>query len=178
MIFDDVEDATMLGNYWPKGALGSIVLTTRNPDVAKTCARCRLEVPLFTREESEEFLFFLNSNVDQNDAFEKSAVTKIAHEVDGLPLILNLVASHTSSIASSYHTFLQDYAEIDRDFEFRSFDSCLRGLTVYQKCVDTTWLIELRNMQPNARMLMETLAFLDKDGVPLAFFGDIPTDCK
>jgi NB-ARC domain len=178
VIFDDVEDIKMLEQYWPKGALGSIILTTRNPEVAKTYAPCSIEVPLFTRNESEELLLSLNSSVDRKSSFEKSAVTKIADRVGDLPLALTLVASYASSIASSYHTFLESYAEVDRDFLFRGLGNHLRCPQAYPKSVDTTWTLGLQNANPNARMLMETLAFLDKDGLPLAFFGTVETDRK
>jgi hypothetical protein len=178
MVFDNVEDVAMLEQYWPKGALGSIILTTRNPDVAKTYAPCCLEVPLFTRKESEELLLCLNSRVDQNTSLEQIAVTKIAHRVGDLPLFLNLVASYASSIASSYHTFLQSYVESDRDFLFKGFGNHLRSPQAYQKPVDTTWTLGLQKTNPNARTLMETVAFLDNDGLPLAFFGAVATDRK
>jgi hypothetical protein len=178
LIFDNTEDVTMLEPYWPKGAIGSIILTTRNPEVAKTYAPCRLEVPLFTRKESEELLFSLNSSAHQNNSLERSAVTKIADKLSDLPLALDLVASYASSIASSYKTFLESYAEIERDFLFLGPGNQLRSPQTYQKSVDTTWTLGLLNLDPNARMLMETLAFLDKDDLPLTFFGVVPIDSK
>jgi hypothetical protein len=177
MIFDNVEDVAMLEHYWPKGALGSIMLTTRNPIVAKTYAPCYLEVPLFTRKESEEFLLYMNSS-DHRNSLETNAATKIASSVGDLPLALSLVASYASSIACSYHIFLQQYPEIDRDFLFQGLGDHLRTSQAYQESVDRTWTLGLQNADPNARMLMETLAFLDKDGLPLAFFEAVPIECK
>src|SRR5271155_5285644 len=84
MIFDNVEDVAMLEQYWPKGALGSIMLTTRNPIVAKTYAPYYLEVPLFTRKESEAFLLRMNSGDGQHNSLEAKAVTKIASSVGDL----------------------------------------------------------------------------------------------
>lgn len=178
LIFDNIEDVTMLEPYWPKGAIGSIILTTRNPDVAKTYAPCCLEVPMFTRKESEELLFSLNSRIDQNDSFERSAVTTIANKLGDLPLALTIVASYASSIASSYKTFLESYPEIERDFLFRGPGNQLRNRQTYQKSMDTTWTLGLLKMDRNARLLMETLAFLDKDGLPVAFFGVAQMDSK
>jgi hypothetical protein len=178
MIFDNVEDVAMLEQYWPKGALGSIMLTTRNPIVAKTYAPCYLEVPLFARKESEEYLLYMNSSDDQNNSLETTAAAKIAGSVGDLPLALSLVASYARSIACSYHIFLQQYPEIDRDFLFQGLDDHLRTSQAYQESVDRTWTLGLQNADPSARILMETLAFLDKDGLPLDFFEAIPIESK
>jgi hypothetical protein len=178
MIFDNVEDVAMLEQYWPKGALGSIILTTRNPIVAKAYAPCYLEVPLFTRKESEAFLLDMNSGDDHNNSLETKAATKIASSVGDLPLALSLVASYASSIACSYHIFLQQYPEIDRDFLFQGLGDHLKTSQAYQESVDRTWTLGLQNADPSARTLMETLAFLDKDGLPLTFFEAVPIERK
>ena len=178
MVFDNVEDVAMLEPYWPKDALGSIILTTRNPIVAKRYAPCYLEVPLFTRKESEEFLLCMNSVDDKNGSLETNAATKIASSVGDLPLALNLVASYASSIACSYHVLLQKYPEIHRGFLFQGLGDYLRAPQAYQKSVDRTWTLGLQNADPSARVLMETLAFLDKDGLPLDFFEAVPMERK
>jgi hypothetical protein len=178
MIFDDVKDVTILEEYWPKGALGSIILTTRDPEVARTCAPCCLEVPVFSRMESEELLLSWNNNIDQNDPVEKNAVTKIAERIGDLPLALSLVAGYASSIASSYNDFLQNYPVIDRDFLFRGPGNQPRISQAYQNSVDSTWTHGLQTTDLNARLLMETLAFLDKDRLSLEFFKTVPAERK
>lgn len=178
MIFDDVNDVTILGQYWPKGALGSIILTTRDPEVARTYAPLRLEVPVFRRKESEELLLSWNHGIDQNDAVEKNAVTKIAERMGDLPLALTLVAGYVSSISSSYDTFLKNYPIIGRDFLFRGPGNQSRSPQAYQKSVNSTWTHGLQTMDPNACLLMETLALLDKDGLSLEFFRAVPAEHK
>ena len=178
MIIDGVEDVPTLEHYWPRDVLGSIILTTQNPEVAKKYSPCRLKVPVFTREESEELLFSLNSSADQYVSLEKDAVTRIADGSGDLPLALNLVGSYANSVACCYHNFLQIYPEPERDFLFGGVVNHLGNLQTDQKSVATTWTLGLQNAKPNVRVLMETLAFLDKDGLPLAFFGAIPTDRK
>jgi NB-ARC domain len=131
MIFDNVEDVATLEQYWPKGALGSIMLTTRNPIVAKTYAPCSLEVPSFTRKESEEYLY-MNSSDDQNNSLEANAAAKMASSAGDSPLALGLVASYASSIACSYHVFLQQHPEIDRDFLFQVLGDHLRSPQAYR----------------------------------------------
>lgn len=48
----------------------------------------------------------------------------------------------------------------------------------YGKSMDTTWTLGLQKTDQHTRLLMETLAFLDKDGLPLEFFRLVPVERK
>src|SRR5271170_3050478 len=85
----------------------------------------------------------MNSSDHQN-SLETNAAAKIASRVGDLPLALSLVASYASSIACSYHIFLQQYPEIDRDFLFQGLGDHLRTSQAYQESVDRTWTLGLQ----------------------------------
>lgn len=178
MVFDNVDDAQTLEDYWPRDARVSVIITTQNPSVARTYGAKVVEPPLLTPEQSRDFMLRLNPAAVGTLVSEQKAVDHIADRLGHLPLVLDLIGSYAASISSSYGVFLQKYATFDQDFLFSGSASGRHSARTYQASVNTTWTLKLQHMNQGAKLLMNTLAFLDPDGMPLTFFEKNDEEAK
>jgi hypothetical protein len=165
VIFDNVEDPSLLETYWPNGACGTIIVTTRNPQVARKYSVSHINVSPFTRVEGQTFLtskILHNAHISSNDFAAAGFVTdRLGH----LPLALDLVRSYIASSGMSLASFLHAYNSFAPDFLF-NHDTSHWDSQSYQRSVDTTWTFTLQKMNTNARLLMDILSFMDSKGVP------------
>jgi hypothetical protein len=178
IVYDNVNDARPLEDYWLKDARVSVIVTTQNPSVARTYGAKVIEPPLLTSEQSRDFLLRSNPAADGSRVSEQNAVDHIAHRLGHLPLVLELIGSYAASTSSTYEVFLQKYTDFDQDFLFNGNASRTDSARTYQTSVNTTWTLKLQRMSQDAKLLMNTLAFLDPDGMPLTFFEKIDEKAK
>lgn len=177
MIFDNVEDAATLTPYWPNGARGSIIITTRDPNLARRYVRAqaRIEVCPFSDKEGEAFLLSL-VHQDGGDARkfpdgERSTALQISKTLGNLPLAIHLVGSYVSSTGMTLSRFVETNKDFEREFIFN--EAPHHGdAQEYQQSINTTWTLKLQSTTDSARLLMDILAFLDADGVPSILFSE------
>jgi hypothetical protein len=169
VIFDNVEDPTLLEAYWPNGACGTIIVTTRNPQVARKYGFSHISVSTLTRAEGQKFLtskILGDAHVSPNDLEAAGLVTdRLGH----LPLALDIVRSYIASTGTSLTSFLRDYTSFAPEFLF-NHDTSHWDSQSYQRFVDTTWTFALQTMNANARLLVDILSVMDSDGVPSIWF--------
>lgn len=166
VIFDNVEDPTLLGSYWPNGAWGTIIVTTRNPQVARKYSSSHINVPPFTRAEGQRFLtskILHDAQVSSND-FEAAGL--VTDRLGHLPLALDLVRSYIVASGMSLTSFLRAYTSFAPEFLF-NHSTLHWDSQSYQRSVDTTWTFTLQTMNANTRLLIDILSLMDSDGVPL-----------
>lgn len=186
-----MEDAKVLEKYWPSGAVGAVILTTRNPDIAKRFAdpRNTLEVSPFAQEEAESFLQRMTApSCDQTtmtgdsrpknwiepDSSEFSAIRQIASSLGCLPLVLDIVGSYVASNGMSYDRFLTVHQDFGRGFVLDSENS----VDTYQSSTENTWTFVKSYLAEEPLLLLQMLAFLDPDGVPTELFEENDVDKK
>lgn len=174
LIFDNAEDPALLDAYWPKGANGSIIVTTRNPDIARLFAISRIELGPFNKTESREFLVKLvySEDAEQVDFNESAsnAADQIASALGHLPLALDLVGSYAAATGMTLPRFLEVHCEFDRRFIFQGSTSLHWDAQAYQRSLNNTFTFNLEFMDPISRLLIDIVAFLDPDGVPTTLF--------
>jgi hypothetical protein len=169
LVFDNVEDPGLLDAYWPKGAHGSIIVTTRNPDVQRY-AMSKIELGPFNETESREFLLKLvyNENAEQVD--HSNAADQIATTLGHLPLALDLVGSYAAAAGMTLPRFLEVHSKFDRKFIFQDPTNLCWDAKAYQRSLNNTFTFNFDYMDPVSRLLIDIVAFLDPDGVPTALF--------
>lgn len=175
VVFDNVDHKSTLQHFWPAGAHGSVLVTTRDASVARHFGQQALEVPLFTRSESMHFMFEIHPTTERTSPTEIEAVKCIAERSDNLPLILGSIGGYTSSISSSYQVFLQHYSDFDRNLIFQQGTS---DTSSYEASISTTWTMALSRIDPSAKDLMETIAFFDPDSIPINLLENRNIDDK
>jgi hypothetical protein len=176
LIFDNVEKASIIEPFWPTGSHGCIIITTRNPSVARHLGQDTIAVPLFTAAESSRLLFAVNTGSDELEIAEKDAVKLICTRLGNLPLVLHRIAVYADSIHTSYQSFIRHYPDFDKHLLFENHDD--DAVSSYQASISTTWTMALPSMELDARSLMETVVLFDPDSIPLELFEPCIMDDK
>jgi hypothetical protein len=106
---------------------------------------------------------------------DRETASKISQAVGNLPLALNLVGRYISSTGMSSRRFLDTNRHFERDFLFNEATH-LWDAQSYQNSINTTWTMNISPsgsksvLDNNTLSLIQMLAFLDGDGVPLSLF--------
>jgi hypothetical protein len=182
LVFDNVEDPVLLNPYWPKGAKGTIIVTTRNPEVARLYPAFRIEIQPFSNVDSRKFLIKIvyedaDENYDPSSADVASA-DQVASALGHLPLALDLVGSYTASRGMTLPRFREVHGEYDRKFIFQNPTGLHWDAQAYQRSLNSTFTFNLEFMDSNTRLLIDLVAFLDPDGVPTSLFHPKPRERK
>ena len=179
IIYDNIQDCKILEQYWPRATKGAIIMTSRNPGIARhfTNVQARIEVLPFSLPDGESFLLsLLQDNENRHSSEEdREAASKISLAIGNLPLALNLVGSYILSTGMSSRRFLDTNRHFERNFLFNEATH-LWDTQSYQNSINTTWIINTSPpgskpvLDNNTLSLIQMLAFLDGDGVPLSLF--------
>jgi hypothetical protein len=174
IVFDNVEDPVLLNPYWPNGAKGTIIVTTRNTEVARLYPAFKIEVQPFSNVDSRKFLIKIvyadaEEDYDPNSADIASA-DHVASALGHLPLALDLVGSYTASRGMTLPRFREVHGEYDRKFIFQNPASLYWDAQAYQRSLNSTFTFNLEFMDSSTRLLIDLVAFLDPDGVPTPLF--------
>jgi hypothetical protein len=126
LILDNVDDPSILKDYWPPEGKGSILLTSRDPLARTRAFRINSGVTLqpFDEHDAAKFLVGLTENEaenededdeyqnvtrDTNDGEVSVEAVAIAKRLGGLPLALAQMAGIINRRYLSYHEFLSMY---------------------------------------------------------------------
>ncbi|KAK2593350.1 hypothetical protein QQS21_008960 [Conoideocrella luteorostrata] len=176
LIFDNVENLSLLDSYWPKAGKGSIIITCRSPEIGKRFCHeelGRVQVSPFNRGVASDFLLSLIDKQHCATDEEARVALNISDSVGRHPLALDMVGCYVRRCGYSLVRFIQQHPSFEQDLLFRDnlrvwsenmyqrfFNNSLGlGSTVYNHALD-----------PFSECLVQMLAFLDADGVPLDFF--------
>ena len=187
LIYDNAEREQLLKGYWPMGARGSILLTSRSfYNFFEDDQRHGETVPLFTEEERWELLMsrlgpkWQAEHFNESDMManvERAAARTLLDRTGGLPLaighastlILNpKIGAHDgdTSVRGFLELFYKSH-EILPKRQTGSRDTLIHSL-------DTIWSIAFDNLSSNARALLGVLALLSPDSILLDLF--LPSD--
>jgi tetratricopeptide (TPR) repeat protein len=157
LIFDNAEDSDSVRDYIPRGSLGHIIITSRNPiwaGVAKS-----LPVTSLPLDKAIEFL--LKRTGSQDEATAKT----LAEAVGCLPLALEQASAYIETSGSTMARYLDL-------FEKRQPELLKRGKpsTEYPDTVAKTWDISFENVKEEnetAAELLQLCAFFAPDDIPV-----------
>ncbi|CAK7200406.1 hypothetical protein SEUCBS139899_003101 [Sporothrix eucalyptigena] len=166
LIFDNVDDASLLDAVWPSSDRGSIIITSRSPGVAAQRTTTTLPLRCFSETAGKSALQALagteqtEKSALADDPAEAEAVNKICQLVGGLPLAMVQIGNFIRNRSCSYAEFLRMYEKSAEKILKRS-DKPVE----YEHTVLTTWELSLHGLSDDGRHLQNLLAFLDPDGV-------------
>ena len=159
LIFDNADDPDVLSHAWPYDAQGSILITTRNPNLALDHAAGGLQIYPFDELDGAGFLLKLTS-VDPNSQPNQDLAKDIAHTLGSLPLALSQVGGFINQRKIPLHDFLPLYRRTAE-----RIDSKKTITTNYEHTISTVWEMSLSKLSGHARLLQQILAFLDPDKI-------------
>lgn len=168
LIFDNLDDLTLLDNFLPTLTRGHVLLTTRN-HITGTLAH-KIEVETMSVEAGALFLLQRAKRLPAETS-NRSMLTEhenarlIAKLLGGLPLALDQAGAYIEETGDSFSNFLTLYQTHRADLlQWRSDFA-----TTSPESVFTTWFLafkKIRQANPLAGNLLHFFAFLDSDGIP------------
>lgn len=161
VIFDNADDPTLLGDYWPDGP-GSVLVTSRDPLAKTLFSASSLGVDLgpLSDEDGGALLLRLTESDDSPEEDAESIARSISHDFAGLPLALTQMAGIIRRNDLSLSEFLSLYQEEEERTALYS-SKFNTGAAVYQHSIATVWAFE--KLSEEAKVLLRAASFLDPD---------------
>jgi hypothetical protein len=181
LIYDNAEREQLLRGYWPVGARGSILLTSRSfYNFFEDDKRHGETVPYFTEEERLELLMRLLGSEWEAKHFddhelnpeamwvdvERAAAKTLLDRTRGLPLAIYHAASLVKNGKAgrypgdtSVRGFLETFIDSHKTLPSRQTGPREAGVHT----LDTIWSIAFKALSPNAKAILGVLALLSPD---------------
>ncbi|KAF2656291.1 TPR-like protein [Lophiostoma macrostomum CBS 122681] len=164
LVFDGVEDGSVLNEVWPYNGPGSILVTSRNPHSWSAS----WELRPFNVHDAAEFLL-RHTERDPPDE-EKAAAAAVANRLGGLPLALSQMAGIIVHRNLSFKEFLHLYDKQQGPQEFLDLRlmNPRPSLSNYEYNVASVWAFDRLDA---GGALINVLSMLDPDGISEKIFA-------
>lgn len=161
LVFDNAEEEEEILEFIPRGGIGHVLITSRNPSWNN--ANC-VELNKWPREDSVSYLM---SQVEKED---EDSASQLAEELDDYPLALSQAAAYIKKRKKT----LSKYLNL---FEKHKLDVLERGKpsSSYKNTVTTTWEIAFREIEvesPAGADLLNLCSYLAPDEIPMNLILD------
>lgn len=178
LIFDNVDDPCHIEPYLPQATKGSVIITSKRADIAYRFASkplARILIEPFTTEIGSKFLLSLVKGEAVPSKDDGELARKVSRAVGNHPLALDLLGSYMRKCNKSLRRFTQEHQRYDRAFIFQP-DLPQWTENAYLRFVSDTWTMNLSagdiRFDSSARLLIQMLAFLDADNVPVSLIKE------
>jgi tetratricopeptide (TPR) repeat protein len=155
LVFDNADDPARIKEYIPRGGLGHVLVTSRNPNWRGTASPLSVEV--LEREESVDFLVKRTGKTDTESA------SALADALGDLPLALDQAGAYIEAAGISLSSYLDMFNTHKTKLLCRSSPS-----TDYPYEVATTWNISIGAVRKTCQAgvdLLNLCAFLAPDDI-------------
>lgn len=169
VVFDNADGIDILGDYWPTGENGSILVTSRDP-LAKSFRSFSMPgIDLGPLPEAEAAQLIRNLTACDNSEAEREASTKMATQLGSLPLAILQMSGIIRRRQWSVQEFVEKYAQ---DTRYRSLRKVGNNpqLSRYGSTLATAW--NFTDLDANALQLLMCLSMLNPDRVQEYLFTD------
>lgn len=159
MIYDNADDTSFLHHALPRYGNGSVLITSRDPDVISmaACESCAVH-PL---EEDAAASLFSQVADYSGEAAEQDLVAKsMAQRLGGLPLAIVQVANAITQAMVPLHGILSFYDE-----NLEAINASQIDLGGYERTLATVWECTLRSLSGQSRHLANIFCLLDPDAI-------------
>jgi hypothetical protein len=173
LVFDNVEKLETLQPFWPKTNTGSIILTTRYTDIGPTVSPNHWNLQPFDAIMGGQMLAKLigESQNASNDAVEA------AQMLGGLPLAIAHVAGFVRESAVTLSEFRDIYGSRDNQMDINALENQASTFQ-YNRSLSAAWTISIASLPSESRTLLDTIFFLDPDGIPEELFKKGAKECS
>ena len=164
IVFDNVDCADTLEDFWPKEAVGSILVTCRDPLIKSSIylRNTGIVVPELREEEGISLLLRLTSRESDEDDVKQAP--KVVQALGRYPLAIAQMSGVILVRDLSFIEFLELYSQ---DIERREMLGISEGqsssLRRYNQTLGTVWALDDLK---EGRALLEVISFLDPDSIP------------
>lgn len=168
VLFDNVDDADILDDYWPMGSSASVLITSRDP-LLKTyidtddSGHSGISLQSFDQSEATNFLLKLTRR--ERELGEEVSGQAIVEALGGLPLAITQMAGVIARNELSFTEFLEMYGKENAHAQlFKLQVGRLKSRTQYDHTIASVWALE--GLGDGAASLLGVLSLLDPDGIP------------
>ncbi|HET8845158.1 MAG TPA: FxSxx-COOH system tetratricopeptide repeat protein, partial [Ktedonobacteraceae bacterium] len=172
LIFDNVEELSLIKPFLPASNQGAILLTTRLQGLGSLARP--IELPLLNRDEGCAFLLARTHYADHHtpdyliDSTQQLAAQAIATQMDGLPLALEQAGAYIE--ATGCH--LSEYLQLFEQRQYRLLEEH-EPSSDHPHSVSRTFSLAFQQVEqrhPLAADLLMICAFLAPEAIPEQFF--------
>lgn len=168
LIFDNVEELSLVKPFLPTSDLGALLLTTRLQTLG-TLAQ-QVDLPPMNIQEGVDFLLARTNHKAsiESDQQEYAAAYTIITEMGGLPLALEQAGAYINATRCS----LMDYLHLFQEVQHRLLDEH-EPSSDHPLSVNRTFLLAFKQVEqrnPLAAELLTACAFLASEAIPEMFF--------
>lgn len=156
LVFDDADNIDDVSQYIPASNQGSVILTSRRRDII-ILKSLEIQVAPIGLDTGAKLLDSLMQNEDSS-----GLAREIVNLLDGHPLAICQAAKYAETTAATYREFLELYTTKLFNFSNAS-DARIHSI---HGLFETT----LASVSPDARRLLEYMAFTDPDQIPEELF--------
>lgn len=162
IIFDNVDNADVLPDYWPKTGRGSVLVTSRDPWARHNdFIQNGVDLPPLSTTESAAMMQRL-THVSAGGS-QQGALLAIAERLGGLPLAINQMSGVFRQRKLTYTLLLRFYNEEGIEcLQEGSQGSSSDSHNVHS--LATLWALD--RLSPQTRALLEVVCLLDPDNIP------------
>lgn len=164
MVFDNVDRADTLEEFWPKEAAGSVLVTCRDP-LVKSSIHLRnsgIVVPELSDEEGVALLLRLTGR--ESDHNDVESAPEIVQALGKYPLAIAQMSGVIMARDLTFGEFLGLYSEeTERREIIDTSEGQSASLRRYNQTLSTVWALDDLK---EGRALLEVISFLDPDSIP------------
>ncbi|KAL0937493.1 tetratricopeptide repeat domain-containing protein [Colletotrichum truncatum] len=164
IIFDNVERADTLEDFWPKDAAGSVLVTCRDPLVKRSIylRNTGIIVPELSLDEGVTLLLRLTSR--DSDQYDIKQAPEVVRTLGRYPLAIAQMAGVILARDLSFDEFLELYSEKSERKEMLGIsEGQSASLRRYNQTLGTVWALDDLK---EGKALLEVISFLDPDKIP------------
>lgn len=159
LVFDNADDPENLVNAWPGGAVGSILITSRDSAAGFGTSAKAYHIHPFNTEEALQ-VFISLARADNNSETEKAAAEEIVKAFGGLPLAINQVSGFIVQQRLALKDFMPLYERNSAKINARKLKS-----GDYAYTLSTVWDLSLETLSGASSTLQKMLVFFDPDKI-------------
>ncbi|RYC57267.1 hypothetical protein CHU98_g8943 [Xylaria longipes] len=159
IVFDNADDLQALKVAWPGTAQGSILLTTRDFDVARNPAAECLQLEPFDDAEGSVMLL-KQIGLDPTAAANQQHGIEITRALGGLPLALSQIGGFIAQRRLALKDFLALYERNATKINARKTTE-----DDYEHTLSTVWEVSFERLPEDSTILLNMMIFFDPDSI-------------
>lgn len=167
VVFDNVDDPTLLNDYLPTGRNGSILLTSRDPESQYELAHQGYKVECFDEDEGGGFILAMLPPVNGASNSVREAAKELSRQLGGLALGIKQLGGFIRETGISTDDLLELLNDKDEQRLLLEDQSGFSKLG-YSHTVASLMELLLARLDTNSYNILGLFSFLDPDHIPAA----------
>ncbi|PMD52524.1 pfs domain-containing protein [Hyaloscypha bicolor E] len=164
LVFDNAEDASMIGKFWPSGVRGAIILTSQNPDFIQMTGNEILLQPMSPKEGCTLIQRYLRRGGSEQEASEG-----LSASLGGFPLAISHFAGYVARSQCSIDQISHSLKDRFHSSQIWTVEN-VASTSAYQHTLATVWDLAWLRLSSDSKELLYQVAFLNPDGIPQDLF--------